>query len=159
MKTTNLDIDRDKNQKYFEIIEKDHGKIMDRLNDLQLRILNIKIPSLFVFTIKNELKQIGKELVKLSKDYIKWNNKAGEFLGKPNYVFKKDQDSGIVFLHYSNMLRHVVNSTENSMDVIIDSHNKRWEQYKGQRNFIIAILSFSLTFLGLVAAVLSILKI
>lgn len=158
MKTTNLDIDRNKNQKYFDLIEKDHGELMDRWNELQSRILKVKIPSLMVLGVKKELKQIGSELKKLGEDYIRWNNKAGNFLGKPNYVFKKDQDPGIVFLHYSNMLRHVVNSMESDMRVITDSYNKRWDQYKGQRNFIIAITSFILTFLGLVAAIISIIN-
>lgn len=158
MKTTNLDIDRDKNQKYFDLIEKEHGELMDRWNELQSRILKLKIPSFFIFGVKKELKQIGSKLKKLGEDYISWNNKAGNFLGKPNYVFKKDQDSSVVFLHYSNMLRHVVNSMESSMRVITVSYNKRWDQYKGQRNFIIAITSFILAFLGLIAAIISIIN-
>lgn len=153
----NLDIDKEKNSAYFKLIEKDHAELMARWNKLSDRIHEIDIPSLFVFTVKSELKQLGQDLSALQVDYVEWNKKAGEFLAKPHYIFEKDQDNGIVFLHYSNMLRHVISSMDGHMVLIANNYNKRWDQYKGQRNFIIAIVSFVLTFSGLIAALYTIL--
>jgi len=121
----NLDIDKKENSDYFDLIEKDHASWMKRWNKLSARIDEIDIPSFLVFTVKSDLKKIGKDLQALQKDYIKWNNKAGSFLAKPHYIFKKDQDNGIVFLHYSNMLRHIIGSMHNEMILIANNYNKR----------------------------------
>tara|TARA_R100001143_G_C3359147_1_gene134458 strand:+ start:2171 stop:2641 length:471 start_codon:yes stop_codon:yes gene_type:complete len=153
----NLDIDKEANAAFFEIIEKEHGDLMDRWNDLNARILKIQIPKIFLFTIKSNLREIGQELKQLQNDYIAWNKKAGNFLGKPNYTFKESQNGLAVLTHYSSMLRHVVNSMHNNMILIANNYNKRWDQYKGQTNFVIAISSFLLTFLGLIAALYTIL--
>lgn len=152
----NLDINKEKNADYFEIIEKDYTDLMDRWNKLNKRMQKTSIPDLLVFTVKSELRSIGKDLKILQKDYIKWNKKAGSFLAKPHYIFEKDQDNGVVFLHYSNMLRHVIRSMDSHMVMIANNYNMRWDGYKGQRNFIIAIISFVLTFLGLVVALYTI---
>lgn len=146
----NLDIDKDDNADYFNIIETEHGNLMDRWNELHYKLYQLKIPKVFGFKAKKELKDIGKALKDLQKDYLEWNKKAGNFLGKPRYNFNKEQDGLAIFIHYSSMLRHVVNTMHNNMVMIVDSFNKRIDQRKSQINFNIAIVSFALTFLGLV---------
>lgn len=153
----NLDIDKERNAEYFKIIEIEQNELMDRWNVLHQKLHELKIPKLFGLKSKKQFKIIATELRALQRDYLAWNKKASNFLSKPRYIFdNKKHDSSVAFFHYSSMLRHVLNTMYNNMLMIVESYNKRLDQYKSQLNFNIAIFSFVLTFLGLIVTLITV---
>ncbi|MBO6801627.1 MAG: hypothetical protein JJ892_15245 [Balneola sp.] len=152
----NLVLDRETNPDYFEIVEKRFTKLMDQWNSINKKIHDAKIPIVVPFRVKGELDEIQKELKALQAAFLEWNQKAGDLLVEPKYGYKKDDNIIAIMVHYSGILKHRISTMNHDMLLIANNYNNKIDQYKSQINFIIAITSFVLTFMGLIIALYTI---
>lgn len=152
-----LVLDRETNPEYFEIVEKGFNELMDRWNSLNKEIQEVKVPTVLFFRIKGELNKIKEELKELQTDFLEWNQQAGDLLVEPKYSYKEDDNVVAIMAHYSGILKHRISSMNNNMILAANNYNKKVDQYKSQKNYIIAIASFVLSFFGLAISLYSIL--
>lgn len=152
----NLVLDREINPEYFEIAEKGFNELMDQWNAINKKIHGAKIPTFVPFRVKGELDEIQKELKALQAAFLEWNQKAGDLLVEPKYGYGKDDNIIAIMVHYSGILKHRISTMNHDMVLIANNYNNKINGYKSQNNFIIAITSFVLTFLGLVIALYTI---
>lgn len=137
------------NQGYYNIAE-EYNALMDIWIELNNRIHTLKIPKLFIRKVKPELVKIKEDGEKLNNKYIKWNKKATDFLLNPKFYYERTQvDRELVYINFTNSLRFIINKMENNIVLIASNYNNRSSQYRGQRNFIIAIIAFIIGFAGL----------
>lgn len=143
------------NPEYYKIGE-ERNQLMDRWNVLNNEIRSFTIPRFLFYTVKEELKRLKNQGEELSTDYIAWNNKATNFLLNPNFQFEPDQkDRELVYINFTNSIRFLINTMQDNMVLIAENFNKRSSQYRGQRNFNIAIAAFILGFSGFMITVYS----
>jgi hypothetical protein len=150
-----LMIEKEKNPEYYSILEK-HNVLMKEWNQINNKIHSLKVPKLFIWKNKDQLKEIFNELTQLEKDYIDWNNIAYPFISSPNYVIPNCPESNLIFLHFTANLRDLRNKMSDDMRLIENNYNhfKNWQS--NQVNFIIAISSFVLSIVGLIIALLTV---
>ena len=143
------------NPDYYEIGE-EHGKLMERWNEINNNTHRLKIPKLFLFKAKNKLIKIREEGQELQKDYIAWNKKASNFMLNPKYGFEQNQEGKeLAYLQFTDIIRFLVNSMHENMVMLTNNYNNRHSAYREQGNFVIAIIAFCTGLLGLIISIYS----
>jgi len=150
-------LDEEGNESYYELVE-EYNELLSRWNKFNENINEFRIPRLLVFGTKKHLEEKGNELSLLQKDYLDWKGKATNFFIKPHYNISKELDGDLIFIHFTNVLRHLVNRMESNMILIANNYNKIYSDYEGQINFIIAIISFLISFSGLILGIITFIK-
>ena len=84
--THKIGLSRDDNPMFFEIINK-HNIIMDKWNDINGQLHDLRQPKIFLFCQKARLRSFYKPMEELQKGFLEWNKLATEFLEKPSFVF------------------------------------------------------------------------
>ena len=150
-----LSLHKEDNPQYHALVEK-HNSMMVEWNRINKSLHEAKTPRIFPFAFKKKMKVLQIDLESLQKDFIIWNNDAFKFLLNPNLIIPHSSDSEITFLHYSGFLRDLRSKYERNMILIGDNYHRVWDSYSNKVNFRIAIASFVLTFIGLVATLITI---
>jgi hypothetical protein len=143
-----LSIDKEKNPDYYSIIEK-HNLLMNKWNKVNGKIHALKFLKLFLWKNKKKLKEIYIELGQLEKEFIAWNNVAYPFITEPSFALPSCPESDLMFLHLTANLRDLRNKMNDNMRLIENNYNRIKDWENNQLNFIIAIISFVMTFIGL----------
>jgi hypothetical protein len=138
----------DTNTEYWEIYKK-HNELMDKWEQYNSEILHFRIPRLLMFGTKKKLIGIGKEVLKLHGEFLEWNKRACGFAFAPKYNFDVDQNKELVFHHFTNNLRFLINTLEDSMVLIATNYNRLFSYFEGKKNFFIAISAFIIGIIGL----------
>jgi len=141
-------INKDDNEEFYNLFE-EFNNIMDRWNTLNSQLHEFRIPRLWLFGVKNELKKISKDLKELQDDFLVWQEKATKFFIEPNFKIPSESDGDLTFIHMTNVLQYFLSKLNSSMVLIADNNNKAYSDYEDQINFIIAILSFIISIFGL----------
>lgn len=149
-----LNLKMESNPEYYSIIE-DHNLLMTDWNRLNLEIFKTKQPKLFLLCHKKNLLRIGQEIYSLQNKFLIWNSKASDFLNNPHLIFHEDEESEIGFHHFTATLRDIKNTLDNRMVMIATNFNKLQDIHSNQVNFIIATVSFVLTFIALIITLLT----
>ncbi len=152
--TRKLGLDKERSPEFHEIVEENNA-LMDEWNRVNRVLVDSKQPRLWLFGHKKKLQKIGRELRELQDRFITWNERSGNMLYKPHFRFRSDQESEVGFIHYTNVLRDLRNSMDRRMVLIADNYNRRHDEHNSQVNFIIAITAFFLTFIGLIATLIT----
>lgn len=148
----NIGLSKEYNLKYFELFT-EHNEIMSKFNLLINQINEVKQPKIFLCCNKSKLKSFEKPLKELQKDYLKWLHKVSCFLSDPEITFKNTQDKYIGFSHFICLLIDLKNCLNTNMILIADNLTKKWQTHNNQVNFIIAMLSASVSTIGLAIAI------
>ncbi len=98
---------------------------------------------------KKKIIAIGKEAYALQKDFLDWNKRAANFFLHPHYKIDIEQNEILVYTHFTDNMRYSVSSMNNLMTLLIDNYSKIYNGYESQLNFLIAIVSFVLSIVGL----------
>jgi hypothetical protein len=149
-----LNLKKEDNLLFYEILD-EHNAIMSEWNRIGHQLQDIKIPKLISPRFRRRLRSIGLEIQELQKRFLQWNGKAYGLVTKPNYVFSEDEERELGFIHYSGLLQDIRNHVDNRMVMMVSNFNRVQDLYSSQVNFVIAISSFVLTFLGLIATIIS----
>jgi len=138
------------NPDYYDII-REHNELMANWDKLNIKILSFRIPT---FIIKpKRLRGFEEELKNIEKQFIEWNKKACSFSHAPKYKFDVNENQELAFIHYTNNMRFLINTMEDSMVLINANYNRQYSRLEGQINFIIAIGSFVVAMVGLVISI------
>jgi hypothetical protein len=138
----------DINREYWDL-SIEYNELMAKWNEYNSKILYFKIPRLLMFGTKKKLMEIGKEIEKLQSEYLDWNKNARGFALAPKYRFDADQDRELVFLHFTDNLRSLINNMEDCMVLIASNYNRLSSHFESKKNFIIAISAFIVGIIGL----------
>jgi len=158
MTTTNrhkLGLKKENNIEYYEIID-GHNSLMDEWNRLNKKIHEMKQPILFLFRHKKRLQELGRDILELQEKFLEWDKKAGNFIIKPHLIFSENDEREIGFVHFTAVLRDIRSKFDNQMIMIATNFNELQHGHSNQVNFIIAVASFALTYVGLILALLTI---
>ena len=158
MTTTNqhkLGLKKENNTEYYEIID-EHNLLMDEWNGLNKKIYTIKQPRLFLFRHKKQLQALGLDILELQKKFLYWDKKVSNFIMNPHLIFSENEEREIGFIHFISVLRDIRNKLDNQMIMIATNFNKLQDGHSNQVNFIIAVASFILTYIGLIVTLLTI---
>jgi hypothetical protein len=152
-----LSLKREDNQAYYSIID-GHNNLMDNWNNINKELYDLRQPKVLFWGHKKKLKKVGISLLELQKQFLEWNKQASQMIFDPHLIFQANEESELGFLHYSGILRDLRNKVDNHMVLIVDNYNRERDNHTNQVNFVIAIASFVLTFLGLAATIWTIWK-
>jgi len=145
-----ISLDEVDNPKYYQLVS-EHNAIMVRWNKLNLGVQRFRVPKVFLFRSKRILRtKFGEPISELVKDWLDWNKRAGAFCFMPNYIFKKDENGELNFIHFTATLRDMINSMETKIVLIEENHNKRYLQIENQSNFIIALIAFTIAIISFI---------
>lgn len=136
------------NEAYYSLVER-HNEIMAEWNRLNNDLHSFKPGKIPLRKHKKILLKRGRGIDNLQKDFLQWYNDASDFLLKPNIVVDPGEESKLTFLHYTGFLSHMISEANHNMVLLVDNYQKRYNALHNQWNFMIAITSFVLTFLGL----------
>lgn len=143
-----LDLKRDDNPEYYGIID-NHNDLMKEWNRLNIDFLNWRHHKLFLFCEKNQIRSYYKPFEIFQNQYIEWNKLATTFLNKPQLTFDEEVNKEIGFIHFTGRLNDTKNHLSNNMVLITNNFIKIQEVYKSKINFIIAMLSATISTIGL----------
>jgi len=147
-----LHIDLSENKKFSELFS-GYNALMEgwnRVNDaLHTRDLGWRIRKR-----RKHLLNLGKELKDLQERYCDHNDKAIRFVVNPEFSIPKDSDQRLTFYLYHSALRDRINQFRSLMELIVVNYNNAHSEITGTRNFGIAITSFAISMIGLVASLL-----
>jgi len=145
----NLDLEKEGNERFYQLKD-EYNEIIKKWNSLNLRLHKLNVPVIFIWKNKKELKEIGQGLSKLQKEFLDWNERAGKFYMKPNFnIPNKNKDKTLIVMRHINALNNWITRLNYDMKIIADNYNKINDDYRNQINFLIAIFSLLLTFVGL----------
>jgi hypothetical protein len=92
----------------------------------------------------------------VEKEYLEWNKMADSFIHNPTLFIRDNADYNLVFLHNIDTLKDIRNKlSEGVLLVVTNNYNRAKERQSNQINFIIAMSSFVVSFIGLVLALLT----
>lgn len=157
LKSHKLSLEEDDNPEYYTLY-KDMNEMVSRYNAIQERIHNTRVKGWLHLKSRRKLSSVSPDLESLMTDYLKWRNRADNYLLKPHLVITEATDSGTVFLHYMDNLRASTQQMEDRISVVADNYRYVDAKISSSLNFRIAITSFVLTFLGLVFTLYALLK-
>ena len=131
------------------------GRLMANVS-LNKKIHEMKQPILFLFRHKKRLQELGRDILELQEKFLEWDKKAGNFIIKPHLIFSENDEREIGFVHFTAVLRDIRSKFDNQMIMIATNFNELQHGHSNQVNFIIAVASFALTYVGLILALLTI---
>ena len=143
----------EKDNPEFYALAKEYNLLMDRWNGYNNQLHKFKVARLFLFRTKHQLIPIGKNIAKLQKDFLDWQRRARGFYTNPRYKIKPELSADLVFLHSTAAMRDLVNRLNSDMVLLYDNYNKMYSQYQNQVNFLIAIIAFVISLIGLVLGI------
>lgn len=143
-----LDLIRDDNPEYYNICNL-HNNLMDVWNKLNDDFHKWKQPKIFLHFEKEKIRSYYEPFKDLQNQYIEWNRLATNFLNKPKLIFDRKVNKDIGFIHFTNRLNDTKNHLSSNMILITNNFMKIQERYKSKVNFRIAILSATISSIGL----------
>ena len=149
----NIDLDLAGNQEFFEAIEQ-FNTISDLCDRLILDQRLTQRPFLMLNRLKKSLKQLGGRIGKLEHERDVWKMQVGSYLERPRMTFDQGQPKDLMFLHYTSTLRWLAQEMDKNVGQAIANQQYLEAYYTEQRNFLIAIGSAVLSFVGLLTAIL-----
>jgi len=145
-----ISLDKVDNPQYYQL-GNEHNEIMDRWNELNIGLQRFRVPKISLFRTKKNLQtKFGQPISKLQTDFLDWNKRAGAFCFKPHYIFKEGGKNEVNFLHWTATMRDMINRMEFKMTLIAENYNKRHLEIENQRNFIIAVISFTIAIISFI---------
>jgi len=148
MKTI-INLDPKENEEFLILI-KEHDEIVRKIERIINEIDFFSI-SCFILSKKHKLfKNIAQNIKLLQTKFLKWKDKATNFCLNPKYAINKEENLHFTSLHYTINLLDMVNSLELNVKKVIDNYNITIERKEAKRNYWIAIISFIVSFLGLI---------
>ena len=152
-----ISLTKEDNPEYFAILD-GHNSLMAEWNRIGKELQGLKQPKIFLWGHKKKLRKIASEVTQLQTQFLAWNKQAYEMITHPKIVLAEGADSQLSFLHYTSLLMDLRNRVGSDMVMIVDNFQRVAGVHSNQLNFLIAVTSFALTFLGLVAALITIWK-
>jgi hypothetical protein len=152
-----IDINRKDNPKFFEILD-EHNALMQDWNRLNNEFMCIKQPKFLLLGHKARLTSYYVSMESIQGRFIGWNEKAHAFLHKPHFIFSEEEESELGFMHFTGELRFLIHEMDSHMMMLADTFVKLQQRHGNQVNFLIAIASFVLTFVGLLVTIFTIFK-
>lgn len=155
MGTLDFSITEADNPKWFNLIRR-ANELTARFNTANGHLFAINPRLWHVSEAKEMLKAILPEVQGFDKEALTWRGEATNFVLNPVLVFQKDEGSELSFLHYVENVRDAIRRVELQMETLERNYNNIFSQVEGRVNFAIAIGSFILAILGLIAALVPI---
>jgi hypothetical protein len=144
-----LDLDKELNPEYFSILEK-YNALFNKVNKINSDLIALRIPKLFLWKSAKRLNEIHNEMKLVEKEYLEWDKIINSFIFNPTLFIRNIKDSDLIFLHNVDVLRDIRNKLSDGVLILVtNNYNRAKEGQSNQINFIIAITSFVLTFIGL----------
>lgn len=147
-------LEKEDNPEYYKLGD-EFNLIMDKWNDLNARIINFKIPRIWLFGKKKKIISIGKEISSLQKQFSSWQERTANFYIAPHFIFCGNDNNDKSFIHYTNVLQYLLKKLNSNMTLIAENYNKVYASYESKINFNIAITSFLVSFGGLILGIIT----
>ncbi|MDA3861028.1 MAG: hypothetical protein PF445_07355 [Melioribacteraceae bacterium] len=143
------------NQEYYQLV-KLHNTIVRKIRILDKKINELRQPFFLIFCHYYKLKSFSTIIAKLKLEINLWNNEFHIFIHEPTLTFGIHEEGILGFLHYTRNLE-LMNARINKIyDVAVSKISKAKSEQGNQINFLIAIISASLSLIGLIIALKSI---
>lgn len=145
----------EKDNPEFYALAKEHNSLIDRLNDYNNQLHTFKVPRLFILKTKHKLISIGRNIAKLQKDFLDWQKRARGFSVKPHYKVDSQQPGHLIYLHFTATMRDLVNHLDSNMTLLANNYQDVYSEYQNQVNFLIAIIAFIISLIGLLLGIIT----
>ena len=149
-----ISLDEKSNPDFYNLA-KEYNLLMDRWNEYNNKIHEFKIPKVLFLRTKVKIVAIGKEIACLQKDFLDWQARARNFFIKPHYSIDSSQKGDLIFMHFTNTMRYLVNHLDSTMVLLTENYNKIYSNYENRQSFLIAIIAFLVSFGGLILGVVT----
>jgi hypothetical protein len=150
-----IKFDPGRNPEFAEIVAS-HKRLMEDWNTCIEEVHAFRIDRLLPFRRAGRLRALGIRIGRLADSWLKWQQKSEAFALNPRFHELEEEHAWLIYSHSVASLHFMLLKTRFSMDVIIHDYNRIWSDRSNQLSFNIAILSFALTFLGLLASLWSV---
>jgi len=148
----------EKDNPEFYSLGKEYNSLIGRLNDYNSQLHKFKVPRLFLFKTKHKLISIGRNIAKLQKDFLDWQKRAHNFCIEPHYKVDPKKSGSLIYLHFTATMRDLVNRLDSNMTLLANNYQDVYSQYQNQVNFLIAIIAFIVSFIGLLLGIITFTK-
>src|SRR3972149_10409289 len=91
-----IEINPNDNPKATDLI-KESNIIIDRYNKIQSRLFNHKISFPYIKKSKSILIEIGRDIQKLQRDWLDWNERFKKFCYEPEFIFPSESENAVAF--------------------------------------------------------------
>jgi hypothetical protein len=152
-----LDLKKEDNETYYGLVD-EYNSIIGRINAINGNILQLKQPRFFLFRFKSQIKSLYEPLSVLQVLLDEWTAQYTAFVDKPSLTFSGDEEREMGFIHFMRGLEFMDARVNKLFDTTTDNFIRVQEKYNNQVNFIIAIVSAFISFVGLLIAIYSIKK-
>ena len=137
-----IKLDIKDNPEYYSLI-KEFNKLMDRYNVINRSIDSLIVPRIFLFKVKENLRNIKEDCLKLQSDFIEWNKRATSFAIQPKYQIDASIDNkDLIYVHFTSNLKFAINYLNSYITLLSENYNKRHHEYQERKSFNIAITAF-----------------
>ncbi len=150
-----IGLKEDDNPDFYKLIS-NHNVLISEWDRINKIILSLKIHKLCPFKSKTDISSILNNIGQLQIDYKKWENSVIKFLDKPKLIFEKEYNSEVSFLYFTERLSDIKINFSFNMNIIANNCILIQESYRSKVNFLIAIISASISTIGLIIAILTI---
>ena len=148
-----VSLPREGNEEICELLEVSN-EILAKCEMVQNELWMLRLPKFFLWGYKRRLRQIGSEAIQLQQRWSEWDVRVRGWCGEPKFRFPQDGNNDVAFLHFTMDVRDRVNYVQRYIMMQIENYHKRSSEYEGRVNVLIALSSWFLTFLGLVASLI-----
>ena len=145
------------NTNYYNFF-REYNELTDRHNKIQKQIQAVNCKIWNYWSSRKKLKSIRPEVSHYIDDYLKWKYRVDNFVLNPEIMISEADYPWMTFQHYIDNLRDIAEDAENHATIISGNFNSASKELNSSLNFTIAILSFILSFIGLVVTLIAIFK-
>lgn len=149
-----ISLDKNSNPAFYNLAN-EYNSLMDRWNIYNQKLHKFRIPRILLFRTKNKLIAIGKEIANLQKDFLDWQGRARNFFLEPHYKIDPEQKGDLIFMHFTDTMRYLVNHLDSNMMLLAENYNKVYSSYENRISFLIAIIAFIVSFTGLILGIVT----
>lgn len=149
MSVFRLQLPEEANKPFYEMVQTSNT-ISDELESIQQDLFSLKLPRLFLWSMKPGLRNIKHRLPSTLSRWQDWDNKVRRFYSKPVLSIPNGPEEGVAFNHFVMDLRFRSQEIRGLVIQAGENFNRRTAEYENKRNFLIAWTSWLLAFFGLI---------
>ncbi len=156
MKSSKVSLPREGNEELCELMEVSNV-ILAECQSIQSELFLLVQPKLLLWGYRSKLHKIGSRVAANQRRWTEWDVAIRAWCYEPNFIFPNEGRNEVAFLHFTMEIRERANHVQHLVLLGIGNYSKRFSQLESRFNLLIALSSWFLTFLGLIASVLGLL--
>ena len=138
----------------LQVLVDEYNRLNDRFANLNQRLLRVRVPVLRPWRARRVLDSLGPEILEFEKEWNKWNQEARDFSLNPHLFIQGGGATDLAFIHFTAEFRMRITDVEAEVRFLREIFNGIADEFREQRNLLIALSGIILSLLGLSLALL-----